>query len=169
MIFTRTCQYRFSIPKEHLKHRFVGNHVKIHNLDFEVQDNEHYLQIIPHAEQINSIKTLPITRLSLEEDGNKTKVVVTTKMRKLDSGGPMLIMLFCVFMIVTSVVLYYIGQEPLITYSMLGVTGIIFLLFFIRMQMGYFDYVRKIKAYVKFKGDQITTDVRRQLFKHKLS
>lgn len=167
MLFTRTFQCKFSIPKEHLRYRLVGNHVKIHNLDFEVLDKENALQIIPHAEQLHTIKTLPITHVQLEEDGNKTTVVITSKMRKLDYGGPLLILAFCAFLIVASFVLLYIGDDPLLTYAMWGVSIIIFTLFCIRMQMGYFDYVRKIRGYITFMGDQITTDVRRQLFKHK--
>ena len=152
MFFTRTRNFHFSVPKEDLKNRLIGRHVKIHNLDFEVLEEDNRLSIVPHAEQVDAIKTLPVTTVDMKEDGGKTKVVVTSKLRQFDSGGPMLIMIFCIFMFGASIVLLYIGNEPLITYTLLGISVLIFSTFWIRMEMGYFDYVRKIRAYVKSKG-----------------
>ena len=150
MFFTRTQHYKFPISKEDLKDRLIGKHVKIHNLDFEILEKDHTLSIIPHAEQVNAIKTLPITQLDLKEVGGKTDVVMTSKMRKLDSGGPLLIVIFCGFMLGASVVLFFAApNEHQITYTLLGIGLSIFIVFTIRMQMGYFDYVRKIRAYVK--------------------
>jgi hypothetical protein len=169
MLFTRTHEYLFNLPKEHLKYRLIGNCVKIHNLDFEVYEKEHAVHIIPHADNLTSIKTLPVTRVAMSEEGNKTKVVITSHMRKIDSGGPFLIIIFCLFLAIASCVLLYVGSEPLISYALGGASVVIFLLFMISMQMGYFDYIRKIRAYIKFKGDQITTDVRQQIFKHKVT
>jgi hypothetical protein len=149
MFFTRTRKYSFSIPKDDLKKRLIGKHVRIHNLDFEVFEDGPSLSIIPHTEQDNSIKTLPVTSVDLKEEGNGTKVVITSRMRKLDSGGPMLLMLFCAFMLIASFILLYVGGEKMITYTMLGIACFIMLLFSVRMQMGYFDYVRKVRTYVR--------------------
>ncbi len=149
MFFTKTKRYEGSIPKQDLKTRLIGNHVKIHDMDFEVYEKENSLRIIPHAEQTESIKTLPITRVEINEEGNKMNVVVTSKMRKLDSGGPILIMFFCIFLILASVILMAVDGEPKLIYSLLGAGSGIFIIFFVRMQMGYFDYVRKIRSYVK--------------------
>ena len=137
-------------------------------MDFEVFEENHSLHIIPQTEQVYALKTLPVTHVELKEDGNKTKVVVTTSMRKLDSGGPMLVLCFCAFLVLASFGLLYVGKDPVIMYSLNGMALLIFTLFFIRMQLGYFDYVRKIRDYVKYKGERVTTDVRRQLFKHKM-
>jgi hypothetical protein len=153
MFFTRTHNFHVSVSKEDLKTRLMGKHVKIHNLDFEVLEEDNKLSIIPHAEQVDAIKTLPITTVDMREDGSKTKVKVTSKLRPFDSGGPMLIMIFCIFMFAASVVLFCIeGTERLITYTLLGISVFIFATFWIRMEMGYFDYVRKIHSYVKSKG-----------------
>src|SRR5580693_621296 len=107
MFFTRTQRYNFSIPKEDLKNRLIGKHVKIHDLDFEVMEKDQSLSIIPHAEQVTAIKTLPITHVDLKEEGGKTRVVITSKMRKLDIGGPMLVVIFCGFMFGASVALFF--------------------------------------------------------------
>ncbi len=157
MLFTRIHTYYFPMRKEELKSRLVGKHVQIHNLDFEVFEKDLKLSIVPHAEQIDSIKTLPITSVVFDEEGNKTKVTVTSKMRKLDSGGPWLIMLFCSFMMLASLFVYNFNREPLVAQTLLGISASIIALFFVRMQMGYFDYVRKVRAYIKSKAEPIFT------------
>ena len=60
MFFTRTHEFSINIPKDEFKNRLIGKHVKIHNLDFEVIESEYTLTIIPHAEQVTEIKTLPV-------------------------------------------------------------------------------------------------------------
>jgi hypothetical protein len=158
MFFTRTHNFHFSVPKDDLKNRLLGKHVQIHNLDFEILDTgEQNLSIVPHAEQVESIKTLPITDVEIQEDGDTTRVVVTSSIRPIDIGGPILILIICSMLIGASIVLMYVGGERVITYSALGLGVGILALFMIRMQMGYFDYVRKIRAYVKSKA--MGTDV----------
>jgi len=158
MFFTRTHNFHFSVPKDDLKNRLIGEHVQIHNLDFEILDTgEQNLSIVPHAEQVESIKTLPITDVEIQEDGDTTRVVVTSSIRPIDIGGPILILIICSMLIGASIVLMYVGGERVITYSALGLGVGILALFMIRMQMGYFDYVRKIRAYVKSKA--MGTDV----------
>ena len=153
MIFTRTQKYRSTTPREALKTRLIGHHVKIHNMDFEVVEKEQSLRIIPHAEQAEGIKTLPITKVEMKEEGNKMNVVVTSKMRKLDLGGPLLIIIFSSFLIAASVILMLVGGELKISYALLGLGVGILVLFFVRMQMGYYDYIRKIRNYIESQMD----------------
>lgn len=154
MFFTRTHTYHFPVSRQELKNRLVGRHVKIHDLDFEVLEKEGKLSIVPHAEQVNAIKTLPITSVVFNEESNgKTKVVITSKMRQLDSGGPYLILIFCAFLLIAAGILLNVGNEPGITYTLLGAGISIFTIFWVRMEMGYFDYVRKVRAYVKEKAN----------------
>lgn len=158
MFFTRTHRYKFSIPKEDLKNRLIGKHVQIHNLDFEVLEKDQTLRIIPHAEQVDAIKTLPITDVDIKEEGGKTNVVITSRMRKLDMGGPMLVIIFCGFLFGASIVLFFAAPKELqITYTLLGMGLFTFIVFTIRMQMGYFDYVRKIRAYIKSRGEAVAS------------
>ena len=89
----------------------------------------------------------------MKEEGDKMNVVVTSKMRKLDSGGPILVMFFCIFLILASIILKGVDGEPVLTYSLFGIGATILVVFFVRMQMGYFDYVRKIRSYVKSQVD----------------
>jgi len=168
MFFTTTYRYNFSIPIDHLKYRLIGSQVKIHNLEFEVLEQDHSLRIIPNTEEVNSSQTFPVTEVELKEDGNKTNVVVTSKLNRVDSGGPIVVALFCLFLLLASIIILYVEKEPVITIIIGTFSLLFFTVFLIRMQMGYFDYVRKIRDYIKLTGDQVTTDVRRQLFKHKL-
>ena len=151
MIFSRTYRYKSSKNVDDIKRSLVGKHVKVHNLDFEVYENDEVIRIIPHAEQENTIRTLPITHVELKGSGDKTQVVINSKMRKIDSGGPMLIMIFCTFMLVGAVLFFVFGQSEYMTftYTMLGISLAIFLVFWMRMEAGYFDYVRKIRDYIK--------------------
>ena len=149
MFFTRTHRYDSSIPKKDFINRLTGDRVNIHNLDFEVFAKGPSLSIIPHAEDVNAIKTLPITHVDLMEEGDKTKVVITSKMRRTDAGGPLLITTFCSFLLIASLFLLFFEREPLITYTLLGIGLFIYAVFYVRMQMGYFDYVRKIQTYIK--------------------
>ena len=148
MFFTRTSSYQTSLTRDDLKDRLIGKHVRIHNLDFEVLEDEGSLSIIPHAEQEEAIKTLPITTVDLSENGGSRKVVITSKIRKLDLGGPILVLISCGILVTLAVVLYFVAKEPLLTYVLAGAGLAIFVAFWIRMQMGYFDYVRKVKEYV---------------------
>jgi hypothetical protein len=153
MFFSRTHTYHFPVQKKELTNRLLGKHVKIHNLDFEVLEHDSSLQIIPHAEQVETIKTLPITRINLIEENNGTKAIVKFKMRRLDSGGPMLIIIFSSFMFIAAAILFMVAeQERTLSYTLAGISIFTLVLFTIRMQTGYFDYVRKIAAYVKSRG-----------------
>ncbi len=151
MLFTRTQRYHSSLPKEIFINRLIGKHVRIHNLDFEIIEKNNSLRIIPHAENVDEIKTLPITQVDLKKTGDKTDVVITSRMRRLDIGGPQVILLFCSFLLLASLILLYVDGQPQITYTLLGICTLIFSVFYVRLQMGYFDYVRKIRDFVKSK------------------
>jgi len=65
MFFTRTHSFNSPVSKKELQKRLLGEHVRIHNLDFEIVDRENALVIIPYSEQEESIKTLPITDVDI--------------------------------------------------------------------------------------------------------
>lgn len=151
MIFSRTYRYQSTMPVDDIKSRLLGKHVKVHNMDFEVYENESLIRVLPHAEQITSIKTLPITHVELKGKGDKTQVVISSKMRKIDSGGPMLIMIFCAFMLLAAGFFYMFGSKEYLSFTYIfgGISLAIFAIFWLRMEAGYFDYVRKIRDYIK--------------------
>src|SRR5690606_33411311 len=147
MIFTRTHHFKSSLPAEDIKGKLIGKHVKIHNLDFEIFEKEGMLKIIPHAEQVESIKTLPITHIEFKGQGGSTDVVLTSKMRRIDKGGPYLVMMFSSFMIIGALIFYFAGGESYRRFFLpLGIIGVlIFIVLMLRLNSGYYDYVRKVK------------------------
>lgn len=149
MIFTRVRKYPLPLTKEAFMTRLAGKHIKIHDLDFEVYDQETLLKIAPHTEYLDEIKTLPITDIDVVTEGSQNKVVLTSKIRVIDYGGPLLIMLFCAFLFSAGVILYLMGGEPHLAYLLTGSSFLVFGAFWIRMQRGYFDYVRKLEHFVK--------------------
>lgn len=151
MLFTRTYRYQSAMKVDDIKSRLLGKHVKVHNLDFEVFEKDRMLRIIPHAEQVTDIKTLPITHVEFKDKGNGTQVVISSKIRKIDQGGPTILMVFVGFMLIGAVVALVAGKEEGLpfTYTLLGIALVIFSVFWVRMQAGYFDYVRKIRDYIK--------------------
>jgi len=151
MIFSRTYRYTSAASEEDLKGRLLGKHMKIHDMDFEVSEKGKMLKIIPHAEQETGIRTLPITHVEFKGKGaGKTQVVVTAKMRKIDSGGPLLIMVFVGIMVAAALLMLVIdGVDRTYVYAFGAIGLLIFSIFWTRMQTGYFDYVRKIRDYIK--------------------
>lgn len=151
MLFSRTYRYSSSKPIEDIKSRLCGQHIKVHDMDFEVSEKDSMLRVIPHAEQETSIRTLPITHVELRNIGAKTQIRISAKMRKIDSGGPLLIVIFCFFLLLASIFTVIFGGNEYrnYTYILLGISLFIFLIFWIRMESGYFDYVRKIRNFIK--------------------
>jgi hypothetical protein len=149
MFFTRTQRYRNPAGIDACRTKLLGKHLTIHDLDFEVQEHGKKLRIIPHAEKIKDLRTLPITDVIFNGDGANSEVVVKTKIRRLDYGGPLLIMLFCGFLVLASCVLLFVGRERMEIYTLLGVSLLIYTIFWYRMRKGYYDYVRKISDYIR--------------------
>ena len=152
MLFSRHFRYHTSMPVEEIKKRLVGTHVKVHKLDFEIYEKEHMIKIIPHAEQETNMKTLPITHVEFSGKGDKTQVHISSKMRKIDKGGPLILLTFCFFMLAAALVMLFSLREEgfeVYAFPMLGVSLLVFIIFWARLESGYFDYIRKIRDYVK--------------------
>ncbi len=152
MLFTRHYKYETSSSVEDVKQRLIGKHVKIHNMDFEIYDKERMVKIIPHAEQETNIKTLPITHVEFKGKGAKTAVLISSKMRKIDKGGPMILLIFCFFLMAAALTMLLSIKEDgfeIYAYPMIALSLVVFIIFWIRLESGYFDYVRKIRDYVK--------------------
>jgi hypothetical protein len=149
MLFNRTFRFQTSNEPATIKSKLVGKHVRIHNLDFEVYEKDSVVKIIPHDEQETAIKTLPITDVLFNTLGDKTQVVVKTKIREIDSGGPWLIIIFSVFLIIAAFVIMYTSKEIELTYALFAISVVFVGILWFRLATGYFDYVRKIRNYVK--------------------
>ena len=152
MLFSRHYRYSTHIPAEEIRKRLLGQHVKIHNMDFEIFDKDNMLKIIPHAEQATNIKTLPITHVEFRGKGGKTDVHITSKMRKIDEGGPLILLFFCFFLMAAALIMLFSIKEEgfgIYAFPMIAASLLVFIIFWVRLESGYFDYVRKIRKYVK--------------------
>jgi cell division protein FtsL len=154
MLFSRTYKYQSNMEIGDIKSKLLGKHVTVHNLDFEVFEKDRMLKIIPHDEQNDSFKTLPITHIEFNGKGNATQVIVSSKMRKIDKGGPLIVMTFCVFMLVAAILFMVLGKSDYeyFTYVLLGLSLGMFALLWIRLESGYFDYIRKLRDYIKLQS-----------------
>ncbi|MEO6834189.1 MAG: hypothetical protein ABI378_15855 [Chitinophagaceae bacterium] len=152
MLFTRNYRYDTTISADEIKKRLIGQHVKVHRMDFEIYEKDNIVKIIPHAEQETNIKTLPITHVEFAANGVKTKVRITSKMRKIDKGGPMILLTFVFFMLAAALfMLLYLKDDGFEMYALplFGISLLVFIIFWYRLERGYFDYIRKIRDYVK--------------------
>lgn len=151
MLFTRTYKHQSSLSRDEVKKRLLGSHVQIHDLDFEVLEDRHALTIFPHAEQVIEIKTLPNTHVDLEEADGKTRLVIHSRIREMDFGGVLLMLIVCGLLFVVSIILFLAFHDfanHLAAGIVCGVGLLLFILLRVRLEKGYFDYVRKVKEYV---------------------
>ena len=153
MFFSRKYRYTSALSEAEMRSKLLGQHMSLHNLDFEVIENDaHYLRIVPHAEQVTEVKTLPITRVNFKPaGGGKTQVLIYSHMRRIDSGGPMLVVIFCIFMLIAAALGHFLSSEDYDAYTLplFGLGALIFIIMWIRLESGYFDYVRKIRDHIK--------------------
>lgn len=151
MIFKRTYRIPSSKSVDQIKQSLLGGSVDVHHLNFEIVDKENMLKIIPHAENDEKLRILPITHLEFENRGNGTEIKMSSKPRRIDIGGPYLLLVFCIFCVVCGLWLFYAKRDTMMFASlgMVGVGLLVFIIFWIKMQSGYFDYIRKLKTFVK--------------------
>jgi hypothetical protein len=148
MLFARSYRLSTSSSVDAIKTTLLGKMFKVHNLDFEIYESDNCIKIIPHAEKETDLKTLPITHVDLVGKGDTTDMKVSYKIRKIDQGGPYLLVIFCLFLLIGSVA-FYIYNEHTFALLMLAIGIVIFGVFWAKMQSGYFDYASKIKKYLK--------------------
>ncbi|HNB81648.1 MAG TPA: hypothetical protein PLP34_02210 [Chitinophagaceae bacterium] len=151
MIFRRYYSLQSKKSAEELKSSLLGRHLKVHVLDFEVMERNGDLKIIPHAEDEDHIYTLPITRVRFSKGAQGTQVKMMSKPRRIDIGGPYLVMFFVVFAMIAGIITYAFGQGKYnnTAFILAGISLIVFALLWFRLEMGYFDYIRKIRNWLK--------------------
>lgn len=131
MIFKRTYRYQTSMPIEEIKNKLIGKHIETHHLDFEISQKNEMLRVIPHAEQEAGVRTLPITHVEFSGKGGKTALKISSKMRRIDSGGPYLITTFSFFLLIAAAMFYFFGSKEHLQYTyILGGMGIVILIIF---------------------------------------
>jgi len=154
MIFRRSYTLKSNLTEKEIRQKLTGQHFKVHDLDFEVMDKGGVLKVIPHTELAEEkVYTLPITHLIPKAVGDKTKIKIKSKPRRIDIGGPTIALFFIIFIMVAGVLMYMSGEPDYTkaSFGMIGIGIVLLLIFAYRMSKGYFDYISKIKAWVKSK------------------
>lgn len=149
MLFTRQFQFNCSKNAETLYKHFLGKHLTIHQLDFEVYDEGDHLKVIPHTEDSDQIYTLPITKVMISPDNKGASIKLKFSPRHIDIGGPYLLIIFIVFAIISGLLLLWYNTNVQTAYLIIGLAIGVLSIMWYRMERGYFDYIRKIKNWIK--------------------
>lgn len=151
MIFSRSTSISSSLGIEDIKGKLLGQKFNVHDLQFEISEKDSILRIIPHTEYEEKFRILPITHIKLRQNGSTTNVAMKSKPRRIDIGGPYLLVVFCLFLVICGGYLYIFQQEQMLIPSviMMGLGLIIFIILWMSLERGYFDYFRKQKTYIK--------------------
>jgi hypothetical protein len=74
-----------------------------------------------------------------------------SKPRRIDVGGPLMLIIFVAFSSAAAILLYLFGGEGYhsASYILIGIGIAVLLLLTIRLQQGYYDYIRKINRWIK--------------------
>ena len=152
-MFSRTHSFTTAHNAAALKSRLLGDHVMIHNVDFEIiEEEDETISIVAHAEQIEEVKTLPDTTVSFSDNGGKTKVSIHCTIREFDKGAPMIALIFNLLIYIAGAILITVFKFQLAAAIVLAVGLMFTITFVVKMQAGYFDYIRKIVEFVKAKA-----------------
>lgn len=151
MIFRRYSTFQSKKNPADLKKHLLGQHLQVHDLDFEIFDRGELIKIIPHAEIEKHVYTLPITRVKITANGTGSTIKTLSKPRRIDIGGPYMIMIFVIFAIIAAALLYFKGEGTYdsTAYILVGIALVAFIFLWIRLEQGYFDYIRKINKWIK--------------------
>lgn len=152
MLFSRKYKVRSNSRLTDVKHRLLGKHTTVHSFDFEIYEDEDLLHIVPnreHRDDDGSI--LPVMHLKLNEANQQTDIQVVAEMRAQDAGGPYLVLVFTLLLLLGSAAFYLIDAKEFEIFYLttLGLGVLIFSIFWIKMEMGYFSHVRKLKQYLQ--------------------
>ncbi len=151
MIFNSHSSMSTNKTVDSIKTTLKGKHLQVHKLDFEVFEKDDVMKIIPHAEEVDGIITLPITNVKIKQKNNKTVLDIESHPRRIDIGGPYILVILCLVMFFAGLLIgLYGGTEySKVSLIMTVLPLTIFSIFWIRMELGYFDYVRKIKSWIR--------------------
>jgi hypothetical protein len=151
MIFNSSSTVKSTQSADELRKFFLGQHLSIHELDFEITQLGDVMHVVPNIADSSHMYTLPVTQLNFSSAGNTTDIKITSQPRRIDVGGPYLLMIFIVFAFITAFLLLKLGGGNYnnTAYIMIGIAGIILITLYYRLYIGYYDYVRKIVNWVK--------------------
>ncbi|KXK42680.1 MAG: hypothetical protein UZ11_BCD004001153 [Bacteroidetes bacterium OLB11] len=128
MIFRRSYTFNTNKDADKLKSALLGKHLSIHNIDFEIFDKDGAVKVIPHAENDETVHTLPITELKFSQQGKNTIIKMKSKPRRIDIGGIQLTLAFSFFLFLASIVIFLSLKNSYsnVSYILFGLSFVIF-------------------------------------------
>lgn len=154
MIFNKTYSFETQKDINVLKQKLMDSLIQVKNQPFFITAKDNMLRVIPDAADRKELTTLPVTHVKFKSKsgGQKTKITLFSKPRKIDAGGPYLLVIFCVFLLIAAATIYFVNPArnnfiPALVLAALSLSiGIIFI---IRMLKGYYGYVRGIENEIR--------------------
>lgn len=154
MFFTRTCRYQSPCSVQDLKNRLLEDHVKVDDVEFAVTEKEQVIKISPNTDSVEETKPLPVTYITLEDKGRKTKVVLKSKIEDSNNKRSYNSILFCAMLFLATIIFFIFGKEEYasVAYIFSSISLLVFIIFWARMEASYFDYIRKVRDHIKNLG-----------------
>gem|GEM_PF-1088810 len=151
MLFNTTSRISSKMNTGQVKEALVGKHVQIKELDFEFKESEGIIKVIPHTENDERSRLVPITHITTENNGNGTHIQISAKPRRIDVGGLYLAIgsIILLGLIGVYLRLTYPEQSPMVAISILALALLAFVIFRMRLQSGYYGYIGNIKSFIK--------------------
>jgi|SRR5690606_10913097 len=153
MIFQKRSRYNTTKDVNYLKEKLTKSSILVRNQSFFIKPKENFLRIIPDAENNQDLTTLPVTHIRFKSLGNdKTQITLLSKPRRIDAGGPYLLVIFCLFLLVAAAVIYLVDPSrsnfiPVL--CLVGLSALVYIIFWFRMRKGYYSYVRGINKEIE--------------------
>ena len=151
MLFNTTSRLSSKMNTGQVKEALVGKHVQIKELDFEFKESEGIIKVIPHTENDERSRLVPITHITTENNGNGTHIQIRAKPRRIDLGGLYLAIgsIILLGLIGVYLRLTYPEQSPLVAIGILVLALLAFVIFRMRLQSGDYGYIGNIKSFIK--------------------
>lgn len=151
MLFTTSTNFTTNLRPEEVRNVLVGKRTDIKQLNFEIKEYDGIIKIIPHTENDEKSRIVPITHVEVSADANGTNVRMNTKPRRIDLGGLylaagaiILIALIAVYLRIT-----YPEQSIWVSGIIMGVALLSFIIFRLRLESSYYSYVKSLRSFVK--------------------
>lgn len=151
MLFTTSTNFTTNLRPEEVRNVLVGKRTDIKQLNFEIKESDGIIKIIPHTENDEKSRIVPITHVEVSADANGTNVRMSTKPRRIDLGGLylatgaiILIALIAVYLRIT-----YPEQSIWVSGIIMGVALLSFIIFRLRLESSYYSYVKSLRSFVK--------------------
>lgn len=150
MFFNTSTRISSKLNPGQVKEALVGKHIQIKELDFEFKESEGIIKVIPHTENDERSRLVPITHVNLSNNSSGSNIQVDSKPRRIDLGGLYLASGAIIALCLIAVYLRITYPEQSIWVPVgVGVAAVLaFIIFRIRLRSSYFGYIKDIRKFI---------------------